>query len=42
VNEASVTVKWRNFLKNHPPGSTETYELKFVDISKVKLLALIR
>lgn len=36
MNEASVTVKWKHFLQKHPPKNTETYELKFVDLSKKK------
>jgi hypothetical protein len=34
VNEASVTIKWKHFIQSHPPKETETYELKFVDVSK--------
>ena len=34
MNEASVTIKWKHFISKHPPISSETYELKFVDIEK--------
>jgi len=34
MNEAAVTIKWKHFIQSHPPLSTETYELKFVDIKK--------
>lgn len=39
INEASVTIKWKHFITTHPPASTETYELKFINWGKGQKLS---
>lgn len=36
MNERAVTTLFRKFLESHPPASTSTYELKYVDADKNK------
>lgn len=34
MDEKTVTTKWKHFITSHPPISTQTYELKFVNYDK--------
>lgn len=42
MRESDVTMKWKTFVQSHPPNKTETYELKFIDLSKEKTFSFDR
>lgn len=42
MKESNAQTRWKTYIDNHPPKTSETHELKFVNLEKTKSFAFDR